>query len=263
MKENLQKVLYQSGRKLKHQAPSIMTGLGVTGVVVTTISAIKTTPKACILLKQAEEDKDEELNVFETLQIATPIYIPTILLGLTTISLIIGADVLNKRNQASISSAYMLLNESYQKYKSAAKRVYGDDADSRIKAEMARDMYISADGCKNYYPDLDNSDKVLFYESHSEQYFTSTIAAVINAQYHINRNLILKGWISVNEYRNFLGLDDKAGYDDVGWLLDRFYEDGIMWLDFDNRFTELEDGLECYIISAMYEPMLELDQDIF
>lgn len=263
MKENLQRMFYKSGRRLKRNAPIILTGFSVIGVVATTITAIKATPKALSLIEQAEERKDDALTILETLQIATPIYIPTVLLGVSTIACIISANTINQKQQASLSSSYMLLNETFKKYRHNAKKIYGDDADDRIIAEIAKDMYLSADGCKNYYPNLDNSDKVLFYESHSGEYFTSTMAAVINAQYHINRNLILKGWISVNDYRNFLGLPDVFGYDNVGWQIDRFYDDNIMWLDFNNHFTELEDGLECYIIYALYAPMLEMDYDIY
>ena len=39
----------------------------------------------------------------------------------------------------------------------------------------------------------------------------------------------------------------------MGWDLQDIYEGGEMWLDFDNRKTALEDGLECVIISG-YEP---------
>ena len=28
-----------------------------------------------------------------------------------------------------------------------------------------------------------------------------------------------------------------------------------MWIDFDNQMTQMEDGMECYILSMMEEPM--------
>lgn len=39
----------------------------------------------------------------------------------------------------------------------------------------------------------------------------------------------------------------------MGWNIQEMYEGGEMWLDFDNRKTALEDGLECVVISG-YEP---------
>ena len=46
----------------------------------------------------------------------------------------------------------------------AANTVYGEDADSKIIAEVAKKKYISADGCYIYDPDSD-SEELLFYDS--------------------------------------------------------------------------------------------------
>lgn len=257
MNELIQKNYHKSFRYLQTKSPTILSGIGVAGVLATTASAIKATPTAIQILNQYEEEKGEELTKLDVVRATIPIYTPTILFCATTIMCILGANTLNKRNQASLTSAYAMLNESLKQYRDAARRVYGDDADDKIMAEIAKDMYIHADGFSVYSPELDESDKVLFYEYHSSRYFTSTMAAVINAQYHLNRNLTLKGWVSVNEYCEFLGLSEFEGGDDIGWSLDRFMEDGIMWLDFSNKHTELEDGLECNIISAVYTPDIE------
>jgi hypothetical protein len=79
---------------------------------------------------------------------------------------------------------------------------------------------------------------------------------VINAEYHINRNLQLRGNVTLNEFYDFLGIDKIAEYEGVGWDLSDMMEDNIMWLDFDNRMTKMEDGMECCVISAMIEPRL-------
>ena len=41
-------------------------------------------------------------------------------------------------------SAYVMLNESYKQYRSPAKTVYGEDADDKIHAEMAKDAMVSS-----------------------------------------------------------------------------------------------------------------------
>lgn len=175
-------------------------------------------------------------------------------MGVSTIVCIFGANVLSRKNQASLISAYALLDESYKKYQKAAVQVYGEDADSKIKAEAAKETYITEDGRSLYEPDLDESEKFLFYDYYSSRYFTSSIPAVINAQYHINRNLALKGEVTLNEFYEFLGLEEMEGGDEVGWNIDDLITGGILWLDFENRYTELDDGLRCCIISFMYDP---------
>lgn len=236
-------------------SPVILTLMGTAGVIATAAMAAKETPKALKVLDAAKKEKGEALTKMEIVRIAGPVYIPTVLTGLSTVACIWGANILSRKNQASLMSAYALLGKSYKKYREAAGRVYGEDADSKIKAEMAKDTYITADGWSLYSPDLDTeNEKMLFYDFYSQRYFTSTAAAVINAQYHLNRNLILKGVVWLNDYYEFLGIDLTEQGDTVGWNMEDFLDDGIQWLDFENEYTVLEDGLKCCIISFAFDP---------
>lgn len=93
----------------------------------------------------------------------------------------------------------------------------------------------------------------MFYDAFSKRYFEKTIEQVLNAEYYINRNCILKGEVTVNEFYDFLGLKHIDGGDDLIW----FPCDAYLWIDFNHRKVQLEDGLQCYIIEMMFEPMLE------
>lgn len=260
---NLQKAIHKSIRSLKYHSPTILSCLAVVGLVGTAVLTAKSAQKAMKLIEKAEDNKGDELTILETVVAATPAYIPSIAVGAATIACVLGANVLSRKQQASIISAYALLDKSYKSYRKAANTVYGDDADSKIKTEMAKETYVSADGVAVYIPDLDaDSEEVLFYDTYGKRYFTSTMASVINAQYHINRNLTLRGDVSLNEFYKFLGLDPIESGNEVGWLLDDLMESGIMWLDFDNRYVKLDDGLECCIISTLWgEPTLMFSND--
>ena len=252
-------LLCKSKGYLKQSSPAILTCLGVIGVVATSVLAVKATPKAVDIIR-AREGIDHEGNYYgptklEVVQLTWKCYIPTALVGLSTIACIFGANVLNKRNQASLVSAYAMLRESYQQYKGAANTVYGEDADSKIKAQMTKDTYVSADGYSLYSADMDpESERILCYDLFSKRYFTSTMAAVLNAQYHINRNLCLRGDATVNEFYEFLGIDKIDCGDEIGWSMGELMEGGIMWLDFDNCRTKMDDDMECCVISALSEP---------
>ncbi|GHU53676.1 hypothetical protein AGMMS49975_12390 [Clostridia bacterium] len=240
---------------LKRSVPTILTFVGVAGVVATTILTAKATPKAMVLLKEAEYEKGEKLTKSEVVKSVWRCYIPAAVVGLSTISCIVGANVLNRKYQTSLASAYALLHQSYHKYRTAANSVYGDDADSKILLSVTKDAYVSAEGLLIYDPELDTAnEKVLFYDMYSQRYFKSTMANVMNAQYHANRNLSLRGEICVNEFYEFLGLDGIKGGDVIGWSFEEFMDFGILWLDFENVHTTMEDGIECYIISSMVEP---------
>jgi hypothetical protein len=236
--------------------------VGAIGVVLTAIMAVKATPKAVDLIRaDSRQNHDGDPYAYTKLEAVRSCwrcYIPAALIGLSTISCVFGANILNKRNQASLVSAYALLNQSYQRYRKAAKSVYGEDTDLKIKVQMARDTYISADGYSIYSSDLDHpeSEKVLCFDMYSQRYFRSTIASVLNAQYHLNRNLSLRGYVSVNEFYEFLGIDKINGGNEIGWSIDEFMDGGIMWLDFENDYVEMDDGMECHIIAAIVDPFI-------
>ena len=241
---------------LRRSSPTILTVLGIAGVVGTTVMSIKATPKAMKLIKAKKDELNtDKLTPTELVQTTWKCYIPTALIGAGTIACIIGIGVMDKRNQAALTSAYAMLNESYKQYRQAAKKVYGEDADNKIHAEMAKDAMV-ADGCWGYQVynmDMDpESEQKLFYDLTSKKYFTTTMAAVLNAQYHVNRNLALRGDCSLNEYLSFIGIDEVDKGDEIGWDINYMIEEmDSYWLDFDNQKTTLEDGLECITIDTM------------
>lgn len=242
--------------RLRRLSPAILTTLGILGVVGTAATAVKATPKALKLIKIREEElKTDKLEPMELVRVSWKCYIPSALIGAGTIACIVGIGIIDRRNQAALASAYAMLNESYKQYRQAAKKVYGNDADNKIHAEMAKDAMVHTSdwGYQVYNMDMDSdSEKLLFYDLTTKRYFTTTMAAVLNAEYHINRNLALRGECSLNEWLSFLGLDDVENGDEMGWDINKMVEEmDSYWLDFDNQKTLLEDGLECITIDTM------------
>ena len=241
---------------LRKASPTILTGLGVIGVVGTAVLSVRATPKALALIKvKKDELKTDKLTPQELVEATWKCYIPSALVGVSTIACVIGIGVLDRRNQAALTSAYAMLNESYKQYRQAAKKVCGEDADNKIHAEMAKDAQVASYdwGYQVYNMDMDpESEQVLFYDLTSKKYFTTTMAAVLNAQYHVNRNLAIRGDCSLNEYLSFLGVEGIDKGDEMGWEISYMVEEmDCYWLDFDNQKTTLEDGLECIVIDTM------------
>ena len=94
----------------------------------------------------------------------------------------------------------------------------------------------------------------LFYDEHSNRYFEATIEQVIQAEYHLNRNFTLRGYVYLNEFYEFLGLSITEYGDVMGWAVNY---DEIYWVDFNHRKVAMDDGLEVYIIETPYEPTYE------
>ena len=201
----------------------------------------------------------------EAFQSARLCYIPASLVGMSTIACIFGANILNKHQQATITSAYALLSNTYQDYERKTKEIFGEEGHQKIidaiAAERADDVYISSPGiCGSdslSFSERNPEDVRLFYDSFSERYFESTIPQVLEAEYHLNRNWALGREICVNDLYDFLGIDKIPGGEALGW----FYEDGISWIDFNHHKTVLNDGLEVYVIDIEYPPRLWDEDD--
>jgi hypothetical protein len=238
---------------LKRNASTILTYVGGAGVIATGVMAAKATPKATILLKKAEEEKGEALSKWEVVQVAGPAYIPTILVGASTIACIFGANVLNKRHQAALMSVYALLDSSYKDYKDKVKELYGEDADGRVREELAKDKYD-----EEQVEVEDN--KLLFYDEYSEQYFNATMEDVLRAEYLLNRDLSYHGYACLNELYALLRLPTTDYGEILGWYAGMVYDmQWYAWIEFNHRKVELEDGMECYILEILTEPVPEFD----
>lgn len=252
-------------RFFKQNSSTILTILGVCGVVVTSVEAVKSTPKAIKLLDEVKKEKGEDLTVIETVITAAPVYIPSLIFGGSTIACIIGANVLNKRQQASLMSAYAFVENSYQDYKNKVKELYGEETHQNIinsiAQEKVKDVNLAVIGsfdiCR--LEEDDDDTPRLFYDEASERYFESTLSKVISAEYHFNRNFAIRGYACLNELYDFLGISktDTGNYE--GWSCeDMITNAGIEpWIDFNHRKVELEDGLICYVIEIPYGPSFE------
>ena len=245
---------------LKRNASTSLTCIGGAGVVGTAILAVKATPKALRVLEEAEKEKGEELTVAEKIVVAGPKFVPTIIIGAATVTCIFGANVLNKRKQAALVSAYALIDRSYNEYKDKLKELYGEEAHQNIvdsiAIEKAKDIHINSANvltmCDTSLED-DYSEPVLFYDEYDNRYFEAPIEQVLLAEYHVNRNLVLRGYVPLNELYDFLGLEPTEYGSTVGWSV----EDEFYWIDFNHRKVLLDDTLECYIIETPWGPSVE------
>ena len=259
---NLQRLAQRSKIYLRKASPTILSGLGAAGVIVTSVLAVRATPKALRKIRadsKTNHDGDPEAySKLEAVKSAWVCYIPAAISGTATIFCIFGANVLSKRQQAALTSAYVLLNDSYNNYKDKLKELYGEEAHQKIvdaiAAEKAKDVYITSTGLvRNSSLDFDEhdpNDERLFYDAYSNRYFESSINRVIQAEYHLNRDFVISGYLPANHFYQLLGLEPLEGGDTVGWSIDT----GIYWIDFNHSKVTLDDGLEVLVIDMDWVP---------
>lgn len=257
-------------RSLRIKGPTILSCLAIVGVFSTAVAAIVATPKA---MKKIEKMR-EPVTVYydnEPATITPPEptkkaiikavwkdYIPAAAMGVGTTICILGSNILNKQNQAMITSAYALLNTQFRRYSDEVKRRFGkethEDILNTMIVERAKKVTISAPGLIDSEAmifDPDDENELLFYDVMSKRYFNSTIGHVLSALYHLNRNFCLGASPDANMYYDFLGIDGVENGEYNGWSI----EDGIYWIDFE-IFKETADNgtLEYYVINPMFWP---------
>lgn len=247
---------------LKKNSSTILSCIGVVGVVGTAITTGKAVIKAEKILEKRKEEKGEDLTAAETIKAVGPTYVAPVLIGASTIVCILGANIINRRTQASLMSAYALVNTSYKEYKDKLKELYGQEVHNNIveslTVEKAKDVQINAEclmnNCNLELECEDKSEAHLFYDEWSGRYFETTIEKLMSAEYHINRNFVLRGHAFLGEFYEFLGLEETDFGNVAGWTV---CDDEIYWIDFTHQKVMIDDGLECYIVESVYPPTVD------
>lgn len=253
--------------KWRKLGPIALAVAGSLGVVGTAFLAAKARPEADRQLLRAENEKGEELTPVETVEAAVPAYIWPIVAGTATIGCVIGSAVMGQKNYAAVVGAYGLIADQYHTYREKNIKLHGVGQDreviNAITLSECEDVPIScstfAQVCENTVGTSEIPEVVrTFYDPFSNRYFESTVARVIDAEYHLNRNLALCGLVPLNEFYELLGLDPIPEGDYTGWnVCDELY-----WIDFDHKVAKLDDGMEVMTIDMAWEPRANFEEDI-
>lgn len=140
-----------SGLFLKAHAPELMIGGGVTGFVLTVISACKSTCKANEIIDATEECKRENQVALANGDITdqeaaendkmirrnakielVKAYTPTVTMGVVSIVLVLGGYKLINGRLVKTAAAYKILEDGFGRYRENVRDVYGEEADREM-----------------------------------------------------------------------------------------------------------------------------------
>lgn len=239
---------YKMKRFMRQKSSVFLTAFAAVGVVGSVIFAIRDTTKAIKCIEREIEEREEELTKGEVILTAAPAYVPTIIFTSSTLACIFACHYLNKRAQASLSASYMMLRNYFESYKKEVINLYGEEADEKIEEILARRY------CNYHQLNLDAPDqKLTFYEPISGRYFERYEREVMDAEYHFNRNYVLRGYATINELYDFLGLPHTKDGDSIGWSV----SDDYYWIDFEHVLSRNMRKGNIYILSVIFEPTKE------
>lgn len=236
---------------LKRKAPamlSIAASGGVFGVAWLSSRAGRRSAEA---LKSAEAAKGEKLTKVETLKAAAPLYISTGVACAGTVGCIVGAHLLNRKQNAALAAALMAAGLKYDKYRQKVKGIFGDGADRVVSDSIEEDEKRASCGM----PAGDVKMHFIISIEDLDIHFESTLEKVYLAEYLLNRLFCLRSYASVNDLVEIFGLDRVEGYDEFGWeayIGEACY--GYQWIDFYHNFDDDADGMPSCWIEFPFEP---------
>ena len=230
------------GKTMRSNSPTILTGLGVAGLVTTVVLAVKATPKAMKLIEEYDEYLGYKTtsDPMTTIKVAWKPYIPAMVMGTATIACIIGSNSINLRRNAALAGAYSLTETVLKEYQSKVVETIGEKKEQAIKDEIAKDTIkanpvVGKDVINTGFGDT------LCFDTLSGRYFYSNMEALRRAQNDINHDLINDVWVSLNEAYAKMGLKGIDLGEETGWNVDKMLE-----FEFSSHLSET--GVPCLVL---------------
>ena len=239
----LHRAYCQSSKFVKRNSTTIMTIGGCVGFVATIIFAVQAVPKARELLNEAEMKKGDELTKVEIVTVAAPAYSKAVVTGISTVTLILSADFLSRKQKASMIGAYTALQKLYNEHRDKVGELFGADANDIVDREIIKDKK------SKYKTDELGEKEFWFYIPEFNVRFKSTEKQVILGEYHFNRNYALRGYADVNELLEFLNAPSIEYGTSIGWSMEAGIAYGYNWIDFEHKLEGNE-----YIIWLPFAP---------
>lgn len=234
----------------KHQ-PEILTGIGIAGMITTTIMAVKATPKALDRMAEVKEkhetDTDKKTFAKDILTKVAPVYIPATIIGGLSTACLIGASSVNFRRNAALATAYTLSESALKEYQDKVVETIGEKKEEAVRAAVAKDRIDNNPPVEKNIVVTGGGD-TLCYDMMCKRYFYSSIDKMKKIENELNKRMRSENYISLNEFYYEVGLDDVAiGYE-FGWNIDRDYIE----LEFDAVLTDK--GQPCICVGFANAP---------
>lgn len=139
-----------------------------------------------------------------------------------------------------------MLNESYKNFRNKVDEVHGEGTNKEI------DEAIAEDKTKN--------ELRLFYDIYSERFFETTLFKVQLAEYNVNRDLVMRDYVYLNEWYEYLDIPTVEEGWDVGWSTGFCFEAYWQpWIDFAHSDGVTKDGREYISIGFFGEPTKDFE----
>ena len=236
---------------LAKHSPAILTAFGITGMIGTTVLAVKATPKALDLIENKKEELDkDELTVAETVKATWKCYVPAAITCATSAACLIGASSVHTKRNAALATAYKLSESALIEYRDKVVETSGEKKEQSVRDAIAKD-HVEKNPITNNEVIITDRGYTLCYDELSGRYFYSDIEKIKKAANELNRQMLNDMYVSLNELYYELGLDGTKLGEQMGWNVDR----GLIDLKF--SATVSADDRPCIVLDYRVPPMYD------
>lgn len=219
------------GRLIQESSPTILTAVGVVGVVGTAVLVGKAAFKSHEVVTQEGIKKDhaimnkalEEgtsyttgnpLTLKEQFLHTWKFYLPAVGVGSLTIAAIIASNRIHARRLAALAAGYAILSKDFDEYRDKAFEKLGIKKSDELDKDIASGKIASSPPAPG---GVLPQGKTWFCDMSSMRYFPSTMETVKGAQNDLNYTLNNNSDVSVNDWYEKVGLDSTTIGDLLGW----------------------------------------------
>lgn len=267
------KFLKSVSTSLVKHSPEILTGLGIAGMISSTVLAVKATPKALELIEERKEELNKhnfedhinrdyslknhkeltKLGFKETVKTTWKCYIPSAVVMVASAACLIGASSVHIKRNALLATAYQLSEAAATEYRNKVVETIGEKKEEAIRDKVNKDRLDKNPVEKNeiYITEKGNT---LCYDPLSGRYFKSDIDQIKKAVNEINRRMNQSFYVSLNELYEELGLEDTKLGNEMGWNSD----DGLIDLHLGAHLTK--DDVPCLTLDFKKNPKYNFDK---
>lgn len=254
-KLNLSKMVRDIQTEMAKRSPEILTGIGIAGMVTTTVLAVRATPKAMKILEEETAGRDDiSLTPVEVVKATWKCYIPAAITGAVSMACLISAGSVHAKRTAALATAYKLSETALTEYREKVVETIGEKKEQVIKEKIDKDR-VDKNPVSKTEVIVTKRGNTLCYDYLSDRYFESDIDLIKKAENTLNKQMLhdLCGYASLNEFYDELGLNHIGVGDEIGWNVDRL-------IDIRISSQIADDGRPCIVVAHENAPFYEYDK---
>lgn len=235
---------------LAKHSPEILTGVGIAGMISTTVLAVKATPKAIKKIEEFKEEndaKDKKLHPIDTVKLCWKYYIPATVTGVLSTACLIGASSVHLKRNAALATAYKLSETALIEYRDAVVETIGEKKESKVKEQIAKQK-VEKHPVDHQEVIITGKGETLCYDAMFGRYFKSDRDKIVKITNDLNRQMRNDMYISLNEFYYELGLEEVAGGYEIGWNITK----GYIEPEFSSQLAS--DGTPCLVVGFSIPP---------